>query len=149
MNAGAIVENPSEPIRAQFHENDIGIVMVSIMPGAAASMLFSAAIRAGLTADGLRVEGEGSVFGPFWLLWLATVPDRKAGLRSLHRTASALGILNLCEIAWFDAEGFWRSEGFGLFKHILDVADFSHARAELESLREGIELKIREMEGGL
>src|ERR1043166_8818002 len=137
-------EKIPHPTNGVDREGDIGIIMICITPCAVASHLFSSAIDAGLNADGLEVSEEGAAWGPFWVLWKGHVSERKAGLQSLHRTACKLKILAVCEISWFDVEGFWRSSdrnfGSGIFKRILEAGDFRYAKQETERLIAAVEL---------
>ena len=55
-------------------------------------------------------EGTGGYFLPHACLWIASVKERRAGLRALMNFAREFGFENRAEVAYFDAaEGYWRT----------------------------------------
>jgi hypothetical protein len=112
MNAGRPVS--PEPLGALAEGDElIGVALLApIPPGSVmfAMAILRVAMWAGVRAKGIEPCETGGLFGTGFTLWTMSTQDRNPALRAVLQTIKELGLLELCEVAFYDrAEAYWRT----------------------------------------
>ncbi len=149
--------HPSETHQAGSRKPEVGLAFISPHPGD--SSWLSARVARGVVqaalADAGLSAGEFSVlFGQFFALATAEVSDAKAGARAVHKMVSRMGLLDHCEVAWFDvAEDYWRTahpqNPLIPFGHFLTPENLRFAREAMDRLdayvKQGLAILTKEI----